>query len=403
MRSLSSKSTFTRRTILLGMVGSVAEFTGCSGGTDVAGLTSGGTGSFTSGTITGLGSIIVNGIRYNNDNDLVTSLDDGSSFEKDLKVGMVVSIEGSPALAAATSGGTATATAYRIVCGSEWQGPVSNVNVAASRFDLLGLTVDVVDSTVFEGIETVTQLSDLSDTHYVEVHGEVSPTTGHLQASHIEVSATLPAQYKLSGIVRNMDTVLQSFSLGSTTQLSDPINWNASTSTPARWSNGDFVRVTMTPSLTPSLTATRIRLVTSPFAQLGSENEKSAVVQGLISTFESAARFVVNGITVDARNAEVRGGVLASGARVVIQGTISQGVLVARQIETPNGRTEFEFHGIVSELNLTAQTFKLRGLKFEYTDGTNVQGVTLANGVRIELKANRSPSKWVVTQIRADD
>jgi hypothetical protein len=91
------------------------------------------------------------------------------------------------------------------------------------------------------------------------VHGEVSPTTGYLQASHIEVSTTLPAQYKLSGI------------------------------------------------------------------------------------------------TVDARNAEVRGGVLASGARVVIQGTISQGVLVARQIETPDGRTEFEFHGIVSELNLTAQ------------------------------------------------
>jgi len=58
-------------------------------------------------------------IRYNNDNAQVTSLDDGSSFGKELKAGMVVSIEGSPVVAATTSGGTATATAYRIVCGSE--------------------------------------------------------------------------------------------------------------------------------------------------------------------------------------------------------------------------------------------------------------------------------------------
>ena len=342
-------------------------------------------------------------IRYNNDNAQVTSLDDGSSFGKELKAGMVVSIEGSPVVAATTSGGTATATAYRIVCGSEWQGPVSNINVAASSFDILGLTVDVVDSTVFEGLDTVTQLSELSDTHYVEVHGEVNPATGHLQASHIEVSTTSPAYFKLSGIVRNMNTDLQSFSVGSNTQLSNQIYWNASTSTPVRWANGDFVRVMMTASLTPSLTATRIRLLTSPFTQLGSENEQAAVVQGLISTFDSAARFIVNGLTVDARNAEVRGGDLALGVRVVIQGSISQGVLIARQIETPNGRTEFEFHGIVSELNLTAQTFKLRGLKFEYTNETNVQGVVLANGARIELKANRSPSKWVVTQIRAED
>ena len=64
MRSLQTHPTFTRRTLLLGLVGSVAELTGCGGGSDVAGLSSGGTGSFTSGTISGLGSIIVNGVRF---------------------------------------------------------------------------------------------------------------------------------------------------------------------------------------------------------------------------------------------------------------------------------------------------------------------------------------------------
>lgn len=124
MRSIQSNPNFQRRTLLLGMVGSVVQLSGCGGGgSDVAGLSSGGTGSFTSGTISGLGSIIVNGIRYDDTNANKISRDDDTSFSGDLRVGMVVSIQGSPVVAATTANGTATATAYRISCGSEWEGP----------------------------------------------------------------------------------------------------------------------------------------------------------------------------------------------------------------------------------------------------------------------------------------
>jgi hypothetical protein len=181
------------------MVGSVVQLSGCGGGgSDVAGLSSGGTGSFTSGTISGLGSIIVNGIRYDDTNANKISRDDDTSFSGDLRVGMVVSIQGSPVVAATTANGTATATAYRISCGSEWEGPVSSVNVGASSFVMLGLTVDVLTSTVFEGA-AVTQLSALNVSHFVEVHGYVDQTTGHLQATRVEASTTQPAHYKLSG------------------------------------------------------------------------------------------------------------------------------------------------------------------------------------------------------------
>jgi len=68
--------------------------------------------------------------------------------------------------AATTTTGTATATAYQISCGSEWKGPVSSVDPTTTplSFDMLGLTVEVLASTVFEGGTTqnvVTQLTDL--------------------------------------------------------------------------------------------------------------------------------------------------------------------------------------------------------------------------------------------------
>ena len=155
----------TRRAALLGMAGAIAEIAACGGGgTDVAGLSSGGTGSFTSGTISGFGSIIVNGIRYNNDAASLLPNDDSVSSVQSLQLGMVVNIEGSAVTPAATATGLPTATAYRITYGSEWVGPVSNKG--ATSFEILGHTVDVLSTTFFGGM--VQQYTDLTGAHFVD-------------------------------------------------------------------------------------------------------------------------------------------------------------------------------------------------------------------------------------------
>jgi len=401
MRSIQNDTSFTRRTILLGMVGTAAvQLTGCGGGSDVAGLSSGGTGSFTSGTISGLGSIIVNGIRYNDDTATLLSRDDDTSFGDTLKVGMVVSIQGSSVKAATTTNGTATATAYRISCGSEWQGPVSNITTTS--FDMLGLTVDVLASTVFDG--AATQLTDLTTAHFVEVHGYVDQTTGHLQATRVEVSTTQPTQYKLSGVVNSFSAVNHTFKLGTTNQSSSVISWDNNTvGVPSDWNDGVFVRVKMT----PLLLATQIRLLRSPLAQLNAEDEHEAEIHGFISAFASNASFTVNGIPVDASTARIAGGTLALGVRVEIHGSVSNGTLIATKVETPNNTDvashEFEFHGTISALDATAHTFVLRGLTFTYDSNTSMQGVSLANGVRVEIKATRAAGVWKATEISTDD
>jgi hypothetical protein len=317
---------------------------------------------------------------------------------------MVVSIQGSPVVAATTANGTATATAYRISCGSEWQGPVSSVNVGASSFVVLGLTVDVLTSTVFEGAG-VTQLSDLNVSHFVEVHGYVDQTTGNLQATRVEASTTQPAHYKLSGVVNSFDGVQHTFKLGLVAQPSSQISWvdDANTTVPSSWGNGVFVRVTMT----PALQATKVRLLTSPMAQLNAEDEHDAEIHGFISTYTSNADFIVNGIPVDASNARLSGGTLRVGVRVEIHGSISNGVLVATKVETPSNTDvathEFEFHGTVTNLDGGAQTFDLHGLTFGYNGSTNMHGITLANGLSLELKATRASGAWLVKEIQLDD
>jgi hypothetical protein len=263
------------------------------------------------------------------------------------------------------------------------------------------LTVDVLASTVFEGV--VTQLTALTTTHFVEVHGYVDQTTGHLQATRVEVSTTQPTHYKLSGVVNSFSAVNHTFKLGTTSQSSSVISWDNNTAAQSPWSDGVFVRVKMT----PLLLATQIRLLTSPLAQLNAEDEHDAEIHGFISAFVSIANFTVNGIPVDASNARIAGGTLALGVRVEIHGAVSNGVLVATKVETPNNTDvashAFEFHGTVSALDATAHTFVLRGLTFTYDNNTSIDTGSLANGARVQIKATRTAGVWKATEVRTDD
>ena len=63
--STPTQSLLSRRSLLAGAAASVAaSLLGCGGGDGLAGVGTGGTGSFSSGPIRGFGSIVVNGVRY---------------------------------------------------------------------------------------------------------------------------------------------------------------------------------------------------------------------------------------------------------------------------------------------------------------------------------------------------
>jgi hypothetical protein len=389
----NSRLQCNRRTALLGMTGAVASLFGCGGGADFAGLSSGGTGSFTSGTITGFGSIIVNGIRYNQDSARVVGSDDVAKSPSSLKVGMVVHVEGSALTPASNATGLPTATAYRIAYDSEWVGPVSNL--ATSTFELLGHTVDVLASTIIDG--AVQQIADLRDTHFVEVFGYVDQVGGHLQASRVEVSDTPPTAYKLSGAISQINQFNRTAALGQTT-----VTWSGGEVLQSGVAEGSFVRVTLNP--TPSAgvwTATRITLANSPLTSLSTDHDYEAEIHGSITDYQSLSNFVVSGIAVDAFQAEIVGTV-ALGVQVEVEGLIRSGQLVATKVSVKTVERvetqEFEFYGLISDV--TAQTFVVRGETFYYDGSTaNANLLTLSPLPYVQVKARRIDGRWLAIEI----
>lgn len=380
----------------MGIAGAVAEIAGCGGGgSDIAGLSSGGTGSFTSGTITGLGSIIVNGIRYNDDSAQIGRADDTDTNHTSLQLGMVVTIEGSNVTPAATATGLPTATAYSITYGSEWRGPVSNIG--PTTFEVLGHTVDVLSTTLFDGAANVL------DGQYVEVYGYVDQLDGHIQASRIEVSNDQPTSYKLSGAISQVNRLNRTASLGGTL-----ITWPTETVFPSSIVENDFVRVGLDKTPTSGVwTATRIQVLSSPLVDLPEDKEYEAEVQGSITGFQSNASFVVSGIPVNAANARITGA-LSAGVVVEVEGRIRSGKLIATKVEVKTKERaesqEFEFYGVISNVKVSEQTFEVRGQTFDYDGNTENSDLLWRSPLpNVEVKANRRNGRWYAYEIDLED
>jgi len=78
------------------------------------GVDSGGTGSpvNASGPITGFGSVIVNGVHFDDTNASITDADGGVHSRDELKLGMTTSIAGSPILSD-SNGSSSSATSVQ--------------------------------------------------------------------------------------------------------------------------------------------------------------------------------------------------------------------------------------------------------------------------------------------------
>ena len=142
---VGSNGRFGRRDALgLTALAGILALAGCGGGAgdSVAGVTSGGTGSFSTGPITGFGSIIVGAVRF--DDTKASSVadvdDDNTDLRGQLKLGMVVRVK-APAIVGSA------ADAQTIEVRSELLGPISRVDGAT--LTVLGQTVSVTVNTFF--------------------------------------------------------------------------------------------------------------------------------------------------------------------------------------------------------------------------------------------------------------
>jgi hypothetical protein len=355
--------------------------------------------SYSQGAISGFGSVIVNGVRWDDSSASVADDDGAMHPSSDLKLGMVVEIQGG-----LVDHGAGTGKALAITYGSEMEGPISAIDSTASTLTVLGQTIQVTTSTVFDA-SISGGLAGLNQGDVVEVFGLFDAANNRIVATRLEVQ-TGAIEYRLRGTVADLDTTAKTFTLGGT-----PINYANASLAPASLANGVQVKVRLqtTPNADGAWVATRVRLVLRALP-----DHPEAEVEGVVTAWTSATDFEVDGLKVDASNAsfpEGSAGVVL-GAQVEVRGAVTDGVLVATSVSLeddhrgggmPGSGRPFELHGAIGSLDSTAMTFALRGLTVSYAGSVSFAGgnpAQLANGVRVEVQGTLSPDMTKIDATR---
>ena len=358
-------------------------FAGCGGGGD-GGVGTGGTGTYAAGPISGFGSVIVNGIRFDDAGASVIDDDDNPLGRDALQLGMTVAIDAGAVHSDATG---RRATASRIRLGSEIAGPVSAVDAAAGTLVVLGQTVRAGPSTVF-GTDLAGGLAGIAVGRGVEVYARYDAASGRYQATRID-TRDAAAGWHLRGPVAELDAAAQRLRIGAL-----ELDYAAARQRPATLAVGDIVRV-------------RVSQVPGPFggwvvdafgAAVRTPSDRDEVeLEGRVSGFVSATRFSVDGVPVDASAARFPDGStgLRLGAPVEVSGALRGGTLIATEVsledEDEDVERGFEFEGRIEAVDGALRTFRLRGNTISWARADlQLEGGTLADivvGREVEVEA----------------
>lgn len=350
----------------------VAAIAGCGGGVGTGG-TGGNATAYAAGPITGFGSIIVGGVRFDDSAANVEDSEGGRRSRDELRLGMTVEIDSS---AVSTDATGSSASASRIRFESEMVGLVGFVDVADNSFTMLGQRVSVDAATVFDDRLDGGGLAGLRTGQALEVFAVFDTVGGRYRATRLELSS-LAGGLRLRGPVAQVDTVAQTLMVGGTTY-----SYMGASGIPVNLAAGQFVRL-------------RLGLVTLPpprwaiqsfsTALLALGDTDGAKVEGLISSFTSVSDFAVSGRPVDASAVGGLAGLgLAAGVRVEVEGTLRGGVLRATKVSVVSDDQVrdrgFELIGAITDVSVAQATIMLRGLTVSTARGDLLyDGGTAAN------------------------
>ena len=397
----------------LSMIAAAAALVaGCGGGGASAPVASATTPSLlgtatSSGTVTGFGSVIVDGVRIDDRNVAAgVEQEDGSIVNSELKIGQHVDVEHDANL---------VATMVRIT--SELKGTVDSVNSAAGSMSILGQTV-MVNTVVANGPLTVFEapyasLTDIKSGDTVEVNGLIKVDAAGkatLQATRIEKVA-LGAFSRVRGDIAELSTTASTFKLGGLL-----VSYAGATVKPSAAALVNGADVVVSIPTRQTFTGTAVNAAVVKVKNHHEENQdKDGKLGGPITKFDAAAKtFTVDGVKVDASKAvfdqanrtfadlsegvyvRVKGSYLADGSLVA-------STIVIRSLERESGR-EVEVHGSILNFKSNAD-FTLRGLSIDAsTAKLSCPGiVALTNGQQVEVEGHLTATgKLIAVEVKCE-
>ena len=215
-------------TVLLGILalGSILAMTSCGPSVDLTGLGNGGNTDDTGvGPVAGFGSVIVNGVRYDD-----RGIDDTNFFDAhgrtkaELAAGMMIKIT-----ATGVSDVSAAGTATKIEVLRHVDGPLDDngVTLATNRMGVMGQAVVTDTTTVFDNVAVgslvdlaaIDNLAKAGGRPELEIHG-IADNTGTIHATFIRMwfdNVVTGRDVQVKGTVGNDNVSGKTFTLGTST------------------------------------------------------------------------------------------------------------------------------------------------------------------------------------------
>lgn len=353
-----------QKVLIVGVAGASTILAACGGGGGSnPGVTGdvNGTGAtakvFVRGAITGFGSVIVEGKRFDT-NDAQVEIDDMPSATEDaLRVGQIVEVRG-------RRDDDGNFQADRIRYDAEIRGPIASIDLEAQTLMVAGQQIRIVGATAFESGD----LSSLAVDDSVEVSGQIDGE-GRLVASYVERESEGRNEIEVTGRLAALDSAQRRFRV----QSLDIDFGNANVAPPGvTLANGQLVEVEGTLSGT-LLTASRVEIEDAPSVSGDDDFDDGTEVEidGVIASLDVAAQsFMLRGTLVrygsTTRFEEGRSEDLADGVLVEVEGIFgADGFIEADEIDFEEGRNadpgseRIEIEGDVQAVNVEAGTLQL--------------------------------------------
>jgi hypothetical protein len=352
---------------------------GCGGGGAVSLLPgTGGTGIFAQGAIAGFGSVIVNGIRFD-DSAAAVQIDGAAASSLDLRLGMVAGVQGQRGV------DPRLAIASRLDVWSIAQGPVTQVQ--SGQFVVAGMTIQTNSGTVYEGASSA---AVLGTGQTVVVWGLNAGADGkHWIATRLAVLSNPLARLVSTGLV----TVASGQRSLNGMPLQGPLA--------AGMAAGQLARVEGVLA-NGNLTVTAFKVMDLP----SDVSQQDVEIEGVVTQVLSATRFMLGNIEVDSSAVASATSPITTGLRVEVHGTLQGQLLKASALDV---KTEQELDGAEIEGSIEQYTslanFVVRGQRCDASAATIVKGRAsdLKVGVKVKVEGTKAGDVLRVTRLEIDD
>jgi hypothetical protein len=417
MKTMNTTSAYPKLTLVAAATASLLLLAACGGGSG------GGTPTTlappaqlgiatSSGTVTGFGSVLVDGVRIDDRNVIAgVEQENGDVMKAELKLGQHVDVEYDD-----------NKLAKQIRITSEVKGVVQSVDVTKNTLTILGQTV-VINTSAANGPVTVfdapyTTLVDVKSGDSIEISGVFkTDIAGKVTVQATRIEKADPAAFqRVRGHVTDLSTTALTFKVGDL--LVSYANATVKPSTAALANGADVVV-----SINATQTVTAGTAVSAAVVKVKNHREenqdKDAKLGGTISKIDPAAKtFVIDGVKVDASKAVFEQSSrtfadLLDGLYIRVQGTYQADgsfkatSIAIRKLEHDDNR-EVELHGSI--LNFVSNAdFTIRGVKVDASSATTKikdcpAGTVLANNLQVEVEGTLSATgKVIATEVKCEN